>query len=134
VKQNKLTVLPKFELEIMHVIWDKGKATIQDVKDALSEQHPGAYSTFITVMRRMENKGILKHEMHEDGKTFVYKPLISREEVSASMVQDIYHRMFRGSSERLFDALNALFRKEEITPEEIQRLRELIMEKGEQDE
>ena len=134
MKQNKLTVLPKFELEIMHVIWDKGKATIQDVKDALSEQHPGAYSTFITVMRRMENKGILRHEMHEDGKTFVYKPLISREEVSASMVQDIYHRMFRGSSERLFDALNALFRKEEITPEEIQRLRELIMEKGEQDE
>ena len=134
MKQNKLTVLPKFELEIMHVIWDKGKATIQDVKNALSEQHPGAYSTFITVMRRMENKGILIHEMHEDGKTFIYKPLISREEVSSGMIQDIYQRLFRGSSERLFDALNALFRKEEIKPEEIQRLRKLIMEKGEQDE
>ena len=134
MKQNRLTVLPRFELEIMHVIWDKGKATIQEVKDALSEQHPGAYSTFMTIMRRMESKGILDHELHEDGKTFVYKPLITREEVSASMVQDIYHRMFRGSSERLFDALNALFRKEEITPEEIQHLRKLIMEKGEQDE
>jgi len=134
MKQNKPTVLPKFELEIMHVIWDRAQATIQEVKDALNEQHPGAYSTFMTIMRRMENKGILGHEMHEDGKTFVYKPLISREEVSASMVQDIYHRMFRGSSERLFDALNALFRKEEITPEEIQRLRKLITEKGEQDE
>ena len=134
MKQNKLTVLPKFELEIMHVIWDKGKATIQDVKDTLSEQHPGAYSTFITVMRRMENKGILRHEMHEDGKTFIYKPLISREEVSSGMIQDIYQRLFRGSSERLFDALNALFRKEEITPEEIERLRKLIIEKGEQDE
>ena len=134
MKQNKLTVLPKFELEIMHVIWDKGKATIQDVKDALSEQHPAAYSTFMTMMRRMENKGILRHEMHEDGKTFIYKPLISREEVSTGMVQDIYQRLFRGSSERLFDALNALFRKEEITPEEIERLRKLIIEKGEQDE
>ena len=134
MRQNKLTVLPKFELEIMHVIWDKGKATVQEVKDALSQQHPGAYSTFITMLRRMESKGILKHEMHEDGKTYVYMPLISREEVSAGMIQDIYQRLFRGSSDGLFDALNALFRKEEIKPEEMQRLKELIAGKGEQDE
>jgi len=134
MKQSKTTVLSKFELEIMHVIWDKGKATVQEVKDALSEAHPGAYSTFITVMRRMEKKGILEHEMHEDGKTFVYKPMVSREEVSGSMFRDIYHRLFLGSSERLQDAMDALFREEEITPEEIQRLRKLIAEKGEQDE
>ena len=134
MKQNKPTVLPKFELEIMHVIWDKGEATVQEVKDALSKQHPGAYSTFITMMRRMENKGVLKHKMHEDGRTYVYVPLVSREEVSAGMIQDIYQRLFHGSSDRLFDALNALFRKEEVKPEEVQRLRELIAEKGKQDE
>jgi BlaI family penicillinase repressor len=134
VKRSKPRVLPKFELEIMHIIWDKGEATVQEVKDALNKQHPGAYSTFMTMMRRMESKGILKHDIHQDGKTYIYKPLISRDEVSASMIQDIYHRLFRGSSDRLFDALNALFREEEITPEEIQRLRELVAEKGEQDE
>ncbi len=134
MKQSKLAVLPKFELEIMHVIWDKGEATVQEVKDALAKQHPGAYSTFMTMMRRMEGKGILKHEMHEDGKTYVYRPLVSREEVSTGMIQDIYHRLFRGSSDRLFDALNALFQREDITPEEVQRLRELVAEKGEQDE
>ncbi len=132
--QSKSKTLGKFDLEIMHVVWDKGKATVQEVKDALSEAHPAAYSTFLTMMRRMENKGILKHEMHEDGKTYVYMALISRDEVSASMFQDIYHRLFRGSSERLMDAINALFQKEEITPEEIQRLRKLIAEKEEQDE
>ena len=57
MKRSKTTILSKFELEIMHVIWDRGKATVQEVKDALSEAHPGAYSTFITVMRRMEKKG-----------------------------------------------------------------------------
>ena len=134
MEQNKPTVLPKFELEIIHVIWDKGKATVQEVKDALSEVHPGAYSTFMTVMRRMEKKGLLKHEMHEDGRTFVYRSLVSREEVSTSMFQDIYQRLFRGSSERLADAINALFREEEIAPEEIQRLKKLIAEEGEQDE
>jgi predicted transcriptional regulator len=86
------------------------------------------------MMRRMEEKKVLVHEMHEDGKTYVYKPLFSREEVSTSMFQDIYDRLFRGSSERLLDVLNTLFRKEEMTPEDIQSLRELIREKEEQDE
>ncbi len=127
--QSKPAILGKFELEIMHVIWDKGRATVQEVKDALSEAHPAAYTTFLTMMRRMEKKGIVEHEMHEDGKTYVYKPLVSRDEVSTSMFQDIYDRLFRGSSERLLNALNALFRKEKMTPEEIQHLRELIAEK-----
>ena len=134
MKRSKTTILSKFELEIMHVIWNRGKATVQEVKDALMDVHPGAYSTFITVMRRMEKKGILEHEMHEDGKTYVYKPLVSRKEVSRSMFRDVYHRLFLGSSERLQDAMDALFREEEITPEEIQRLRKLIAEKGERDE
>jgi len=132
--QNKLATLGRVELEIMHVIWDKGKATVQEVKDALSVRHPAAYSTFLTMMRTLEQKGILKHGMHADGKTYVYRPLVSREEVSTTMFQDIYHRVFRGSSESLLDAAKTLFRKEEITSEEIQRLRKLIAGNGEQDE
>jgi len=134
VKRKSPRILGNFELEIMHIIWSIGKATVQEVKDALSEVHPGVYSTFRTIMRRMEKKGILEHEMHEDGRTYVYKPLVSREEVSTSMFRDMYNRLFLGSSEELEDAIDALFRREEITPEEIQRLRRLIAEKGEQDE
>ena len=134
MKQNKPATLSGFELEIMHVIWDKCEATAQEVKDALNNVHPGTDSTFRTIMRRMEKKGALEHEMHEDGRTFIYKPLVSREAISKSMFRDMYHRLFRGSSERLHDAIDALFREEEITPEEIQRLRNLIAEKGEQDE
>ena len=132
--QSKLAKLGRIELEIMHVVWDKGRATVQEVKDALIVRHPAAYSTFLTMMRTLEQKGILKHDVHEDGRTYVYRPLVSREEVSTTMFQDIYHRVFRGSSERLLDAAKTLFRKEEITPGEIQRLKELIAEKEKQDE
>ena len=126
-------ILGNFELEIMHVIWDRGKATVQEVKDALREAHPGAYSTFLTMMRRMENKGVLEHQMHEDGRTYVYKPLVSREEVSESMFQDIYDRLCHGSSERLFSAINALFQDEKITPEELQCLRKIVAEREQQE-
>ncbi len=132
--RSKPTTLGKFELEIMHVIWDRGKATVQEVKDALSEAHPGAYSTFLTMMRRMEKKGILEHEVAEDGRTYIYRPLVNREEASSRILQDVYHWLFRGSSERLLDGINTFFLKEGITPEEIQRLKKLIAEKGEQDE
>ena len=134
MKRKTPRILGNFELEIMHVIWSKGKATVQEVKDALSEVHPGVYSTFRTIMRRMDDKGILEHELDEDGKTYVYKPLVSKESVSRSMFRDMYHRLFLGSSKELEDAIDALFRMEEITPEEIQRLRRMIAEKGEQDE
>jgi len=132
MRKRRPSTLGRLELEIMHVVWDKGKATVQEVKDALAQTHPGAYTTFLTMMRRIESKGFLKHELHEDGKTYVYVPLLSREEVSESMFQDLYERLFRGSSERLLGALNALFRTEKITPEEIRRLRELIAEKEKQ--
>ena len=134
MKRKTPRILGNFELEIMHVIWSKGKATVQEVKDALSQVHPAAYSTFRTMMRRMDKKGILEHELDEDGKTYVYKPLVSKEEVSSSMFRDMYNRLFLGSSKELEDAIDALFRREDITPEEIQRLRRLIAEKGEQDE
>ena len=134
MKQNRSAILSKFELEIMHVFWDRGKATVQEVKDALSEAHPGAYSTFLTMMRRMEKKGILEHEVAEDGRTYIYRPLVNREEASSRILQDVYHWLFRGSSERLLDGINTFFLKEGITPEQIQRLKKLIAEKGEQDE
>jgi len=132
--KSKPTMLGKFELEIMHVIWDKGKATVHEIKDGLSEKHPAAYTTFLTMMQRMEKKGLVAHEIHKDGKSYVYKPLVSRKSISVSMFQDVYDRLFYGSSEQLLSVLNTFFRDEKMTSEEIQRLRELIDERGEQDE
>jgi predicted transcriptional regulator len=132
--KSKPTILGKFELEIMHVIWEKGKVSVREIKDSLSETHPAVYTTFLTMMQRMEKKGLVEHEIHEDGKTYVYKPLVSREAISVSMFQDVYDRLFHGSSERLLSVLNTLFRDEKMTLEEIQSLREVIAEEGEQDE
>ena len=132
--KSKPAMLGKFELEIMHVIWDRGKATVHEIKDGLSEKHPAAYTTFLTMMQRMEKKGFVAHEIHEDGKSYVYRPLVSRKSVSVSMFRDVYVRLFHGSSEQLLSVLNTFFRDEKMTPEEIQNLRKLIDEKGEYDE
>jgi len=70
-KINSDIRLGRLELQIMNVVWDRGKATVHDVKNALSRRKP-AYSTILTMMRKLEVKGYLEHEV--DGRTYVYRP------------------------------------------------------------
>jgi len=51
--------LGRLELQIMSVVWDKGTATVHDVKEALSRGRKPAYSTILTMMRKLETKGYL---------------------------------------------------------------------------
>ena len=55
--------LGRVELQIMNVVWQRGKATVHDVKDALSRGRKPAYSTILTMMRKLEAKGYLEHDV-----------------------------------------------------------------------
>jgi len=124
----KFLMLHKLELEFMKIIWEKGRATAREVKDAIDEKRPLAESTVRTMLRHLEKKGFLTHHVDEDDfrKSYVYRPLVQRDEVSKSMLQDILDRLFDGSRELL---LNYLFEDEEIDLEELQNLREKIAPK-----
>jgi len=126
--KSKSLMLHKLELEFMKIIWDKGRATAREVKNAIDEKRPLAESTVRTMLRHLEKKGFLTHHVDEDDfrKSYIYRPLVQRDEVSKSMLQDILERLFDGSRELL---LNYLFEDEEIDLEELQRLREKITQK-----
>jgi len=76
--------LGKLELQIMSVVWDRGKATVHEVKDVLGKGRKPAYSTILTMMRKLEAKGYLEHTA--DGRTYVYHPLISRQQAEHGLV------------------------------------------------
>ena len=126
--KSKSLMLHKLELEFMKIIWEKERATAREVKDAIDERRPLAESTVRTMLRHLEKKGFLTHHVDEDDfrKSYVYRPLVQRDEVSKSMLQDILDRLFDGSRELL---LNYLFEDEEIDLEELQNLREKIAQK-----
>lgn len=86
-KPTKRTVSPKpppalFELEadVMDEVWERGRATVRDVMDALNERSSKsrAYTTVMTTMRRLDRKGLLDRE--RQGKTDIYSPALTREE------------------------------------------------------
>lgn len=123
-KINSEIRLGRLELQIMNVVWDKGKATVHDVKNALSRRKP-AYSTILTMMRKLEAKGYLEHEV--DGRTYVYRPLISQQAVRQSVLGDLVERLFEGSTSLL---LTSLVEQNRISENELCEIRKLIEERG----
>jgi BlaI family penicillinase repressor len=123
-KINSEIRLGRLELQIMNVVWDRGKATVHDVKNALSRRKP-AYSTILTMMRKLEAKGYLEHEV--DGRTYVYRPLISQQAVRQGVLGDLVERLFEGSTSLL---LTSLVEQNRISKNELRQIRKLIEERG----
>ncbi|MHC4537426.1 MAG: BlaI/MecI/CopY family transcriptional regulator [Planctomycetota bacterium] len=123
-KINSEIRLGRLELQIMNVVWDRGKATVHDVKKALSRRKP-AYSTILTMMRKLEAKGYLEHDV--DDRTYVYRPTISQQAVRRSVLGDIVDRLFEGSPSLL---LNSLVEQNHISEKELKQIQKLIKERG----
>ncbi|MHC4397800.1 MAG: BlaI/MecI/CopY family transcriptional regulator [Planctomycetota bacterium] len=113
--------LGRLELRIMNVVWDKGQATVHDVKDVISRGRKPAYSTILTMMRKLEAKGYLAHDV--DDRTYVYRATISRQTVRQGVIGDLLDRLFEGSPSLL---LNSLVEQNRISEEELSEIRKLI--------
>ena len=86
--------LTDHELRLMEVLWRKELATVADVVKALPPP-PLTYSTVLTTLRTLEQKGHVTHE--EEGRAFVYRPAIRRADAAKSAVRHVLDRFF-GSS------------------------------------
>jgi BlaI family transcriptional regulator, penicillinase repressor len=92
--------LTERELEVMHVFWNAGPATVAEIRDRLAGAGRDlAYTTVATLVRILSEKGFLKQI--NDERPFQYRPVRSYEEVSRSILGDLVERVFRGSREQL---------------------------------
>jgi predicted transcriptional regulator len=109
----------------MDVIWDKGSATVAEVAEALPKEPGLAYNTVLTTLRILEEKGYLAHTKSEEGRAFVYQPLVDRDEAGRTAVRYLVSRFFRNSPELL--VLN-LLQDEDLSAREIARIKGLLAE------
>jgi predicted transcriptional regulator len=119
--------LGRLELQIMNVVWSRGKATVHEVKDELSQGRKPAYSTILTMMRKLEAKGYLKHDV--DDRTYVYESTISRKTVRHGLLGDLVDRLFEGSSSLL---LTSLVEQDRISDEELGEIKKLFKKRSAQ--
>lgn len=121
--------LGRLELQIMSVVWDKGSATVHDVKETLARGRKPAYSTILTMMRKLEAKGYLEHQVSD--RTYVYRATISRETARHSLLGDLLERVFEGSPSLL---ISSLVEQNRVTEEELREIRKLIAERRKRNE
>lgn len=122
-KDNKQ--LTKAELHLMNILWDKGKATVQQMQDLLENPKP-AYTTTLTVMQILTKKGIV--DFDRVGKAYVYKPVLSRDEYIGGFMNDACSNVFGGSMRSFF---SFFAKSEKISREELEEILK-EMEKGDE--
>jgi len=101
----------------MKTVWDRRAATVRDVYEALLERRKVAYTTVMTMMGILEQKGYLVKQAGE--RAHVYTPAEPRQNVVRGMVREFLNRVFDGSAKPL---LMHLVEDERLTPEEIEEI------------
>jgi predicted transcriptional regulator len=123
--RKKSLNLTDAELRLMDVIWEKGAATVGEVAESLPKEPGLAYNTVLTTLRILEEKGYLEHTKSKEGRAFVYRALVGRNEAGRNAVRYLVSRFFRNSPELL--VLN-LLEDENLDAKELARIRALLAE------
>ena len=121
--RKTLPPLSPAESEILQLVWRLGSATVQDVCDTFSKERSATYATVQTLLRRLEKKGYIGHEVK--GKAHLFHPVAKREEVIRRTVSDFVDRLFGGDPLPL---LLHLADRSKLKGKDIKRIKELIEE------
>ncbi|MGA3177543.1 MAG: BlaI/MecI/CopY family transcriptional regulator [Candidatus Acidiferrum sp.] len=109
------------ELDILHVLWDRGPSTVRDVHAALSEKRDLGYTTVLKLMQIMTVKGLVRR--NEEQRAHVYEACLPAEKTKRQLAADTLERVFEGSASQLM--LHALAGRRS-SKQEIAELRRLL--------
>jgi len=120
---RKVQMVTDRELEILKILWTRGKASVREVRDDLNKfAGPVAYSTVQTLLNIMEDKKALVEHIVE-GRTFIYVPKKSSDRTIRELTHRFLDRVFDGAVDRM---LVALLDTKPPTSEEFDRLRAML--------
>jgi predicted transcriptional regulator len=105
------------EIEILKVLWELGSASVRDVYERMCPREELAFNTIQTLLRIMDEKGLVKHAVH--GRTFVYSPAYSREQETARFLD----KVFDGAMDQF---VASLLKSRRPSPRELRQLQEVI--------
>ena len=121
--RTRSRTLTEQELEIMKVVWELQTATVRDVYEALLRRRKIAYTTVMTMMNILDEKGYLKKRA--ENKAHVYRSAQPRGKVMGAMLQDFVSRVFNGSAEPL---LVQLVKDRHLSPQDLEKIAKAIKE------
>jgi len=122
MKSRQLPILTRAESEIMAALWREQRLTVHEVVEKLDR--PVAYTTALTLLRILSQKGYVKHEPDpRGGRAYVYLPAVPAEKARRNHVRDLIDRLFAGRPEEL---VTGLLEDEQLTREQLKQLQQQI--------
>ena len=121
MRRKSLTSLGETEMEVLQHVWDLGRATVADVQGRILQARPVAYTTVMTVMKNLAEKGYLKYV--QEGNQYVYEAAQQAEDVRHRLLGGLIEKVFRGSPSAL---VQTLVRSEQLSETEREEIRRII--------
>ncbi len=115
--------LGDLQLAILRELWRLGEATVAQVHGAFRRRRL-ALTTIATMLRKMEDRGLVKHRT--EGRQFVYRAAVQRDEVQRNLVADVVDRVFAGNASAM---VSHLLEEEALDPDELAQIKALIRAK-----
>ncbi|MGY8798101.1 MAG: BlaI/MecI/CopY family transcriptional regulator [Longimicrobiales bacterium] len=113
--------LTGLQLSILHIMWDLGEATTQQVLEVLNRDRSLELTTVATLLSRLERKSVLTHR--REGRQYIYRATVTQSEVRQSKVRELTENLFGGDATAL---LSHLVRADGFEADELDRIRELL--------
>ena len=121
MRKKSLTQLGETEMEVLHHVWDLGEATVADVRERVLKERDIAYTTIMTVMKKLADKGYLQY--HKEGRTYVYAPAQEPNKVQHNLLRRLMESVFEGSPMAL---VQTLVQHEDLSDKERNEIRQMI--------
>jgi BlaI family transcriptional regulator, penicillinase repressor len=105
IRRSILDLAP-LELDCMNALWRLGEATVRDIHGALATTRPRAYTTIMTILDRLAQKGVV--ERQKSGRAWLYKANLSADQARTHAVARLVEGFFQGSTEALASHISTL--------------------------
>ena len=124
-RSNRLAELGELQLAVLDGLFRLGEGTVYELQAQFPAPKQPRYTTLLTVLRALEEKGLVTHTKRE--RQYVFRPCEDPGRVRTQVLRDVLERVFGGSPRQL---VSALLDAEEVTPEVVRELKALLVGKG----
>lgn len=119
--KKSLTPLGETEMEVLHHVWNAGEASVAQIRERILEDRKVAYTTIMTVMKNLADKGYLKYR--KEGISYIYSAAIDPSNVQYNLVDQLVTKVFHGSPK---DLVQTLVKNENLSNEDRDEIKKMI--------
>jgi predicted transcriptional regulator len=120
MSQVKANELGQLQIQLLKLLWKRGNGTVHDLLADWPTPDPPAYVTILTVLRRLEKRGLLAHDTRD--RSFVYRPLVTEGDVQKDLLGDLVQRVFDSPTTLVSRLLDA----EHVSSHELEQIRQIV--------